>query len=372
MNEGDNLIQLIDLKRQYLSIKQKIDNAFFTCMESGQYILGQYVEQFEKAVAQYIGTDYAVGVANGTDALVLALEALNIGQGDEVITTPWSFFATAESIAKVGATPVFVDVNESTYNINVELIEEKITKKTKAILPVHIFGQPADMNPIMKLAKEYNLWVIEDACQAFGASYNNRKVGSIGHIGCFSFFPTKNLGGFGDGGIITTNIQEVAERIRCLRQHGSKKKYYNEVIGYNSRLDAIQAAMLLVKIKYIDEWNQKRREIAKRYNQLINLQDIIKPFEDNNGVHIYHLYILQHPKRNDIMKYLNANGIATGVYYPVPLHLTQALNYLGYKKGDFKVSELLSQQTFAIPMFPELTDNEISFIAETINNFGGC
>ncbi|MEZ0536164.1 DegT/DnrJ/EryC1/StrS family aminotransferase [Caldicellulosiruptoraceae bacterium PP1] len=365
------MISLIDLKRQYLSIKDEINKAVIETLESGNYILGETVEKFEKDICNYLGVNYAIGVANGTDALVISLKALGIGPQDEVITTPWTFFATAEAIVQVGAKPVFVDVDKDTYNIDVNQIESKITKNTKAILPVHIFGQPADMDPINDLAKKYNLFVIEDACQAFGSEYKNRKIGTLGDIACFSFFPTKNLGGFGDGGIIVTNKQEIAEKVRLLRQHGMKKKYYNEIIGFNSRLDAIQAAMLDVKLKYIDNWNKARRRIANAYKQNISLDKIILPYEKNGLKHIYHLFVLQYENRELIMKYLNENNISTGVYYPVPLHLTKALEYLGYKKGDFPIAEMLSTKTFAIPMFPELNENEINYIISKINMFGG-
>ncbi|WAM32938.1 DegT/DnrJ/EryC1/StrS family aminotransferase [Caldicellulosiruptor morganii] len=367
------MIPLIDLKRQYTMLSHEIMHALDEVLQSGQYILGPKVLEFEKECSEYLNVKHCIGVGNGTDALVIALESLGIGNGDEVITTPFTFFATAEAIVRVGAKPVFVDIDPLSYNINAEEIEKKITSKTKAIIPVHIFGQVCDMGRIVEIAKNYNLYIIEDACQAFGAEYEGKKAGTIGDVGCFSFFPTKNLSGFGDGGLIVTNNDEVAERARMLRQHGSKKKYYNEIIGFNSRLDEIQAAMLLVKLKYIDHWNKKRTEIAQKYNQGLKLEGITLPAKANDYErgHIYHLYVLQHEKRDLIISYLSQKGISTGIYYPVPLHLTKALQFLGYKEGDFKVSEEVSKKAFAIPMFPELTDQEIEYIISSINELGG-
>ncbi|WAM30726.1 DegT/DnrJ/EryC1/StrS family aminotransferase [Caldicellulosiruptor naganoensis] len=367
------MIPLIDLKRQYTMLSNEIMHAITEVLQSGQYILGPKVLEFEKRCSEYLNVKHCIGVGNGTDALVIALESLGIGNGNEVITTPFTFFATAEAIVRVGATPVFVDIDPLSYNINPEEIERKITPKTKAIMPVHIFGQVCDMNRILEIAKKYNLYVIEDACQAFGAEYNGKKAGTIGDVGCFSFFPTKNLGGFGDGGLIVTNNDEVAEKARMLRQHGSKKKYYNELIGFNSRLDEIQAAILLVKLKYIDEWNKKRSEIAEKYNHGLKLEGLVTPAKTNacERGHIYHLYILQYENRDKILEYLTQKGIATGIYYPVPLHLTKALRFLGHKEGDFKVAEEVSKRAFAIPMFPELKDEEVEFIISSINEFGG-
>ncbi|ABP67387.1 Glutamine--scyllo-inositol transaminase [Caldicellulosiruptor saccharolyticus DSM 8903] len=367
------MISLIDLKRQYTMLSNEIREAITEVLQSGQYILGSKVAEFEKRCSEYLNVKHCIGVGNGTDALVIALESVGVGNGDEVITTPFTFFATAEAIVRVGAKPVFVDIDPLSYNINPEEIEKKVTPKTKAIIPVHIFGQVCDMDKILEIAKKYNLCVIEDACQAFGAEYNGKKAGTIGDVGCFSFFPTKNLGGFGDGGLIVTNDDEVAEKARMLRQHGSKKKYYNELIGFNSRLDEIQAAILLVKLKYIDDWNKRRSEIAQRYNQGLKLDGLITPAKTNNCErgHIYHLYVLQHERRDELIKYLSQKGIATGIYYPVPLHLTKALQFLGYKEGDFKVAEEVCRKSFAIPMFPELTEEEIEFIISSINEFGG-
>ncbi|TZE83086.1 DegT/DnrJ/EryC1/StrS family aminotransferase [Calorimonas adulescens] len=362
-------IELINLKRQYKNLKDEINQAIEKVLENGQYILGPEVKAFEKEIAEYLGVRYAIGVANGTDALVLSLRALNIGPGDEVITTPFTFFATAEAVSLVGAVPVFVDIDPDTYNINPDLIEEKITERTKAILPVHIFGQLSNMDKIMEIAKKHNLYVIEDACQAIGAEYRGQKVGTFGDAACFSFFPTKNLGGYGDGGMVVTNNKEIAENVDILRKHGSKKKYYNEEIGYNSRLDELQASILRVKLKYLDTWNNMRINAANKYDSLLSdLSDVIKtPYKIKEAKHIYHLYCIQCENREIIMQKLKERGIATGIYYPVPLHLQKAYTNLGYRQGDLPVAEDLCKKIFAIPMFPEITDNEINYISEVLH-----
>ena len=391
-------IPLIDLKAQYNELAEKLNKVTLDVLSSANYILGNNVIEFEKEFADYIGVKHAISVGNGTDALVISLKAMGIGSGDEVITTPFTFFATAESISAVGATPVFVDVREDTFNIDASKIEEKITKKTKAIMPVHIFGQSADMDEINKIAKKHNLLVIEDACQAIGGKYKGRNIGSLGDVACFSFFPTKNLGCAGDGGMIVTDNDELAVIIRALRAHGSGEngqkafnllkgvkeeiikaeiandtvynplKYYNYLIGYNSRLDAIQAAILRVKLKEIDNWNSKRREIVDIYNKEFEDLDLIIPVCDKNNEHVYHMYILQSENRNKVIEKLKERGIATGVYYPVPLHIQKVYKNLGYKEGDMPVAEYLSQRTFAIPVYPELTEEQIKYIVDSIKN----
>ncbi|MSS44459.1 DegT/DnrJ/EryC1/StrS family aminotransferase, partial [Anaerosalibacter bizertensis] len=358
------------------------------------------VKEFEKEFSEYIGVKHSISVGNGTDALVIALEALGIGEGDEVITTPFTFFATAESISAVGATPVFVDVRLDTFNIDPTKIEEKITPRTKAIMPVHIFGQPVDMDEINEIARKYNLKVIEDACQAVGANYKGKKTGTLGDIACFSFFPTKNLGCAGDGGMIVTNDDKLATICRGLKAHGSgengKKaynilnnineeveednsvdntvynplKYYNYLIGYNSRLDEVQAAILRIKLPLLDEWNEKRRENAKFYNQQLSNTELVTPNEDDYVKHVYHMYILQSEKREELVEFLKENGIATGIYYPVPIHLQKAYTDLGYKEGSLPNAEYLSERTFAIPMFAELTDEEKEYIVKNLKKFG--
>lgn len=389
-------IPLIDLKAQYESLAENLDKAALGVLSSANYIMGKTVTDFEKEFADFIGVKHAISVGNGTDALVLALKSMGIGEGDEVITTPFTFFATAETISAVGATPVFVDVDKETFNIDVTKIEEKITSKTKAIMPVHIFGQSADMDEINEIAKKHNLYVIEDACQAIGGKYKGRKIGTLGDVACFSFFPTKNLGCAGDGGMIVTDNDEIAIIARALRTHGSGEngqkaynllnnieeeiktaegandtvynplKYYNYLIGYNTRLDAIQAAILSVKLKEIDSWNAKRREIVELYNEALQNSDLVTPVARDYNDHVYHMYILQSENREEVLTKLKEAGVATGVYYPVPLHLQKVYKNLGYKEGDMPVSEYLSHRTFAIPVYPELTKEQIDYIISKI------
>ena len=348
-------IPLLDLKAQYLTIKDEIDQAVLKVLDSSVFILGPEMKALEREIAAYCGTEDAVAVANGTDALVLTLKAFGIGPGDEVITTPFTFFASAETIAQVGATPVFVDIDPVTLNMDLDQLEEKITSRTKAIIAVHIFGQMLDVERIMEIASRHDLKVIEDAAQAMGAEYRGKEAGSIGHAATFSFFPTKNLGAYGDGGMIVTSDEDLAAELRMLRFHGSKTKYYHEEIGYNSRLDEIQAAILRVKLRYLDQWNEGRREKAKVYDQLLADAAVQLPGNDSEALPIYHLYVLRTEKREDMMKRLSANGVASAVYYPVPLHLQKAFRALGYKDGDFPVAEKACQQALAIPCYPELS-----------------
>lgn len=394
-------ISLIDLKAQYKKIGEKLDKAVIDVLASTNYIMGKNVTEFEKEFSEYLGVKHSISVGNGTDALVMALKSLGIGEGDEVITTTFTFFSTAETISSVGAVPVFVDVNKDTFNIDVTKIEEKINSKTKAIMPVHLFGQPVDMDEISAIAKKYNLYVIEDACQAIGSEYKGKKIGTLGDVACFSFFPTKNLGCAGDGGMIVTNNDNIATIARALRTHGSGEngqraynllnnieeeiitnnnsndtiynplKYFNYLIGFNSRLDAMQAALLRVKLKYIDEWNNSRRENASFYNANITNNSFVKPVEASDRKHVYHMYILQSEERESIVAYLKEKGIATGIYYPVPLHLQKVYKNLGYKEGDLPNAEYLSKRTFAIPMYAELTFDQKQYITEVINNYSG-
>lgn len=359
-------ISLIDLRTQYMSIKDEINAAVIDVLKKGQYILGPNVKALEEEVAAYCGVKYGVGVANGTDALLLSLLAYGIGPGDEVITTPYTFFATSEAICQVGATPVFVDIDPRTYNIDVQQIEGKITKRTKGIMPVHIFGQIADMDEIMDIANKYGLIVIEDACQAFGAEYKGKKAGALAHIGCFSFFPTKNLGGYGDGGIVVTDNEDVAAKIRVLRVHGSTRKYVHSVLGYNSRLDEMQAAILRVKLKYIDSWNDLRREKAQIYNDLLAGSEITTPCQEAWNRHIYHLFIARTQNRDEVVALLKENQVATAVYYPVPLHLQEVHSNLGYKPGSLPEAEKASRTTLALPMSPDLQKEDIHYIANLL------
>ena len=360
-------IPILDLTAQYRSIKKEIDAAIMKVVESQSFILGHEVENFEEEAAAYCGTKYAVGVASGTDALILSLRALGIGAGDEVITTPFTFFATAESVSIVGAKPVFVDIDPKTYCIDPELIEGKITKKTRAIIPVHLFGQCADMDRILSIARINNLKVIEDTAQAMGATYKGKQAGSMGDAGALSFFPSKNLGGFGDGGMIITNNKALADKIRMLRVHGSMVRYIHSAIGTNSRLDALQAAILRIKLKHLNKWLNGRREVAKYYDENLKNLLIITPYAPSYNIHTYHLYVLRvKPSPEKLAGLLNGTGIEARTYYPVPLHLQECYKGLGYKKGDLKESESASPETLAIPIYPELEIDKLSYITKSI------
>lgn len=371
-------IPLLDLKAQYATIREEIKTTIDEVVESQLFILGEKVHKLEEAVATYSDTKFAVGVASGSDALLLALMALNVGYGDKVITTPYTFFATAGSISRLGALPVFVDIDPETYTISPQRLAECLDtitpkEKVKAIMPVHLYGQCADMDPILDLASTYALPVIEDAAQAIGSQYKKRKAGSIGDLGCFSFFPSKNLGGFGDGGMVTTDNEDLAETIGILRVHGSKPKYHHKVIGLNSRLDALQAAVLLVKIKYLDQWTAKRRTNADYYRMkfyemgLTESVGLPKAAEDN--FHIYNQFVIRVRKRDELQNFLTQAGIGTEIYYPIPLHLQECYQYLGYKKGTFPESEKAAQETLALPIYPELTTSQQDYVVDKIKEF---
>lgn len=363
-------VPFFDSKQHYRLIKDEVDARVKRVMDSCRFVLGENVDSFEREFARFCGTDYAMGVANGTDALHLALLACGIGKGDEVITVPHTFIATTEAISQTGAKIVFVDIDSWTYNINVAQIEGAINEKTKTILPVHLFGQSADMDSITKIARKYNLKVIEDACQAHGAEYKGKKAGSIGDAGCFSFYPSKNLAAFGDGGMVVTDGNKIAQKVKMLRDHGQMKKYEHLVEGYNSRLDEIQAAILRVKLKRLDEQNKLRRKNAWIYNELLkDVDEVITPFEAEYGKHVYHLYVIRTEKRDELQEYLKSNGIFTGLHYPIPLHLQKAYEYLGYKEGDFPVAEKYAKQILSLPMFPELTPKEIEKVTSEIKTF---
>jgi len=371
-------IPLVDLKAQYDSIKEEIQLAINNVLDKTMFIMGENVKSFEQEFADYCGAKYAVGVGNGTDALHLALRACGIGKGDEVITVPNTFIATTEAITMVGAKIVFVDINPKTYNIDANQIEEKITDKTKAILPVHLYGQPADMDAICEIAKKYNLKIIEDAAQAHGAIYNStiegqeqaRRIGSIGDVGCFSFYPAKNLGAYGDAGIVVTNNQEMAEEVAMLRNHGRHQKYESEFEGTNSRLDELQAAILRVKLKYLDDWNECRGKHAEEYTALLNdVKGVSVPQTLNKTKPVYHLYVIRVKNRDELQSYLKAEGISTGIHYPIPLHLQNAYNYLGHGKGDFPITEKCADEILSLPMFPELAMEQIKRIVSVINKF---
>ncbi|KIL47049.1 DegT/DnrJ/EryC1/StrS family aminotransferase [Jeotgalibacillus campisalis] len=364
------MIPLMNVKEQFASIQSEILKAMKEVTESGSYILGPKVDELEKNIAQKLGVSSAVAVGNGTDALILTLEAYGIGKGDEVITSPFTFFASGEAISRVGAIPVFADVNPDTYTLCPDKIKAKLTKRTKAIIPVHLFGQCADMLAINELANKHNLLVIEDACQAFGAKQGGKPAGSLGDAGCFSFFPTKNLGTLGDGGIITTSDPLLAEKLRSLRVHGSNKKYFHQEIGYNSRLDELHAAVLLICLKNIDNWNLKRTKIAEIYDLMLKTIPSIKaPHAAQNNHHVYHLYCIQSNKRDLIAKLLQQNAIQSGIYYPCCLHLQQAYTHLGHQKGDFPVAERLSETLLAIPLHPfMLKEDHLKIVNVFLNN----
>ncbi|MEF3255558.1 MAG: DegT/DnrJ/EryC1/StrS family aminotransferase [Deferribacterales bacterium] len=359
------MIPMLDIKRELNIIGDEIKEEINKSLHATQFILGPNVKEFEEKAAKYLGCKYAVGVASGTDALHIALKAIGIKEDDEVITTPFTFIATAEAIVYCGGKPVFVDVDEKTMNIDVNKIEEKITSKTKAIIPVHLFGNPCEMDKIKDIAKKYNLKIVEDCAQSFGATYKDIKTGKIGDVGCFSFFPSKNLGCYGDGGMVTTNDEETYKTIVALRNHGSYVRYYHEMIGFNSRLDDIQAAILKVKLKYIDEHNKERRAVAKLYRQTIG--DVVGYQEETkNGVNVYHQYTITSEKRDIAIEALKQSEIASAIYYPVPLHLQNAFKYLGYKEGDLPIAEKLSKTVFSLPINPYLDDSEVIVIGEIV------
>ena len=364
------MIPLVDLTAQYHSIKKEIDEAVLSTLESGHFILGATVTKLEESIAAYLGVNFGIGLASGTDALVIALRALNIGAGDEVIIPAYTFFATAGTVMSVGAKPVFVDIDPQSYQIDVVGIKAAITSRTKAIIPVHLYGHPAEMNPILEIAREHGLKVIEDNAQGFGAEYLGKKTGSFGDIGCLSFFPTKNLGAFGDAGMVVTNDPALAERMRMLRTHGWKKKYYSEEVGYNSRLDALQAAILQAKLAHLDSWNEKRRELAHRYSEKLG-STFVTPIEREWGKHVYHLYIVRSAKREELQAFLKQKGIASEVYYPLPPHLATPCRKFGYKEGDFPHAELASHETFALPLYPELTLAQQDEVIAAMLEFAG-
>lgn len=364
-------IPLVDLKTNYQSIEQEIDLAIKNTIKSSNFINGPFLEKFERCFAHYIGVKYCIGVASGTDALYLSLLTLNIEKGDEVILPVNTFIATAYAVLYCGAKPVFVDIDEQTHTINVNLIKKAITKKTRAIIPVHLYGTPADMDQIRFIAQEYNLHIIEDACQAHGAVYGNKRVGSLGNLAAFSFYPSKNLGAYGDGGAITTNSSKLANSLLSIREYGTSSKYIFNKLGFNSRLDGLQAAILTVKLKYLDRWNKKKLNVAEYYNKQISsyLPFIKIPKTLVNTTTAYHLYVIRTPNRNQLAKFLARQGIQTGIHYPVPLHLQKSLTFLGYKKGDFPIAELVSNEILSLPIYPELTRLNQNYIIKTMQSF---
>jgi dTDP-4-amino-4,6-dideoxygalactose transaminase len=373
-------VPFFDLSTQFKSIEVEIKSAMDEVFQNQQFILGSKVQALEEAIAQYCRARYAIGVASGSDALLLALMALGIGAGDEVILPPFTFFATAGSVSRLGATPVFVDIERETYNIDPSKIGEKITPRTRAIIPVHLFGQCADMNPLLKIAKEKKLFVIEDAAQALGAEYKpnaesqGRRAGQMGDLGCFSFYPTKNLGAFGDAGMVVTDNPALAEKVRLLRVHGSQPKYFHKSIGINSRLDTIQAAILLVKFKYLEKWTSERQKKAERYQLLFrdllsSVKGLELPAVQYQNRHIFHQYVIRVQERDQVRKFLTENGIGTDIYYPVPLHLQECYSFLKYHPRDLPNSEKASEEVLALPIYPELTEDQQKAVVDGIKAF---
>lgn len=363
------MIKFVNLNKQLKNINDEINSAIRRVLDSTEFILGKELELFEQEFAKYCECKYALGVGSGLDALRLALMGANITDGDEIILPVNTFIATALAVSNVGAKPILVDINERNYNIDIDKIEEVITERTKAIIPVHLYGQCADMDKINQIAKKHNLIVIEDACQSHGCLYKGKKSGSLSKAGAFSFYPGKNLGCFGDGGAITTNDDELYYKIKMLRNYGQEKKYYHKIKGINSRLDTIQASILRVKLKYLDLWNKRRFENAMLYNKLLKDLDIILPYVEEYTTHIFHLYVIRVKKRDELVNYLDKEGINCIIHYPVPIHLQDAYRELGHREGDFPVAEKVAREIISLPMYPELTEEEISEVANKIKKF---
>jgi dTDP-4-amino-4,6-dideoxygalactose transaminase len=369
-----SVIPPVDLKGQFQTIQADVNAAVAEVLASGQYINGPIVDAFAQAFGEYVGTNHCIVCNSGTDALYLALRALNIGSGDEVITSPFTFIATAEAISAVGATPVFVDIDLDTFNLDVAKLEAAIDDRTRAIMPVHLFGRPVDMGPVMDLAARYDLAVIEDCAQATGAEWMGQQVGRVGQVGCFSFFPTKNLGGCGDGGAITTHDDELAATARMLQEHGSRVKYHHEAIGINSRLDAVQAAILAIKLKHLDSWNRQRQQVADRYHSLLaSVAEVVQPQPVTFGRSVWNQYTLRLPQatadgqeRNQVQQMMRDAGVICMVYYPLPLHLQPVYRHLGYRPGDLPRAEAAAHQVLSLPMFPELESSTQERVVETL------
>ena len=367
-------VPLLDLRMQHEALRDELRAATQTVMDSQQFVLGSEVEQLEKEVAAYSRAKHAIGCASGSDALLLSLMALDVKAGDEIITTPFTFFATGGAIARLGARPVFVDIDARTYNLDPSQVEEAVTERTRAIMPVHLYGQCAEMEALLQISHLRSLPIVEDAAQAIGAEDHGRRAGSMGVVGCFSFYPTKNLGGAGDGGMLITDDDTLAERLRRLRVHGGATEYLHKEIGINSRLDALQAVVLRVKLKYLDRWSGERRTKAKRYAELFdqaNLKtELVTPFVRPDAIHIFHQYVVRVPKHRDaFIKHLSQNGVGTKIYYPLPLHRQPCFDYLGYKEGEFPEAEAAARETVALPCFPELSNEQQQYVVDTISRF---
>ncbi|MEW6359417.1 MAG: DegT/DnrJ/EryC1/StrS family aminotransferase [Planctomycetota bacterium] len=362
-------VPFVDLQAQFAELRDEILPRVEEVMKSAAFILGGFVEEFERDFAAYVGVKHAVGVASGTDALVLALRALDIGPGDEVILPVNTFMATAMAVSLAGAIPVFVDIDPKIHTIAPALIEERITAKAKVIIPVHLYGHPADMDPIQKIAKKHGLCIVEDACQAHGAEYKGKRIGSLGNPACFSFYPSKNLGAFGDGGMITTDDDALDERIRALRNYGQKVKNRHDVLGMNSRLDSLQAAILRVKLPHLHDWNDARRKAAAQYNKLLAGLDVTTSAEQRWAKHVYHLYVIRTKRRDELQNFLKKKGIDTGIHYPTPIHLQGCYRCLGHGKGDFPVAEECAREILSLPMYPEIPPESVREVADAIREF---
>jgi dTDP-4-amino-4,6-dideoxygalactose transaminase len=362
-------IPLVDLRAQFEPLENEIYQSWDTVLEGMRLFLGPNVQAFEQDFAAYLNVKHAIGVSDGTNALHLALRACGIGPGDEVITVSHTFIATGEAIVLAGAFPVFVDIDPFTYTMDVRQIESRITARTRAILPVHLYGQCADMDPILEIAQKYGLFVIEDACQAHGAEYKGRKAGGIGTMAAFSFYFTKNLGAYGEGGMVTTNDSDLAHRVQMLRDHGSEKRYYHEFLGWNARLDELQAAVLHVKLPHLDRWNELRRQDAALYNQAMQSLDLIIPCEAPHNRHVYHLYVIRSKQRDELRQYLNEKGIGTGIHYPVPIHLQKPFSEYGLGPGSLPVTETITGEILSLPMYPELKNEQIDRVVEQVRSF---
>jgi dTDP-4-amino-4,6-dideoxygalactose transaminase len=363
------MIPIIDLKAQYSSIREEIQQAIDGVLNSSQFILGEEVQKFEEEFSGYVGGKFGVAVNSGTSALHLALLAADIGPGDEVLTVPATFVATAAAIAYAGARPVFVDVDPQTLTIDPSKLEGAITENTKAILPVHLYGHPAEMEPILEIAKKRNLIVIEDTAQAHGAEYQGKRVGSLGDFGCFSFYPSKNLGAYGEAGMVVTNDAEAANRLRMLRDWGQSKKYHHDTLGFNYRMDGIQGAILRVKLRHLDDWTEARRQNAKRYNEVLKDSGLALPIETQGNRHVYYVYVVRVPNREAMQKHLLGNDIHSAIHYPHPVHLEKAFEHLAYSEGDFPVSEKAAKEVLSLPMYPELQAEQIEEVAAAIRSF---
>jgi dTDP-4-amino-4,6-dideoxygalactose transaminase len=363
-------VPFLDLKAQYRVIKEEVESGLQEVMANTAFVSGPFVQKFEQEFSKFCGPNYCIAVNSGTSALHVALLAHGIQPGNEIITVPNTFIATIWAITYCGAKPVFVDVDQDTWLINPDLIEQAITPKTKAIIPVHLYGQPVDMDPINEIAKKHNLVVIEDAAQAHAATYNGKRIGSLGNTTCFSFYPGKNLGAYGEGGAVVTDNAEIANHIRMLRDHGQPKKYYHDYVGYNYRMDGFQGAVLSAKLKYLQEWTDRRNDIARCYSDGLGGIDGLKvPHVRDNAISAFHLYVIHTEKRDELMKYLNEQGIAAGLHYPIPIHLQKAYKHLNYKKGDFSVTERNANQCLSLPLYPEITDKQIRFVVSYIEKY---